>query len=137
MLELQSAAERGRSLSAETILLVEDEPAVRSLFAQALAQAGYDVIEAKNGAEALEVFERNVDAIDLLLTDIRMPYLGGSELAAKLRARRPELKMLYVSGYVSELTLGPNEALLQKPFVRADLLAAVRRLLDSRQARSG
>jgi CheY-like chemotaxis protein len=120
----------GPELPSETILLVEDEPAVRSLFAQALRQAGYRVLEARNGAEALTVFEGSHDQIDLLLTDIRMPFLSGSELAAKLLERKPGLKMLFISGYAAQVEIGPHSALLQKPFVRADLLRAVRGVLD-------
>jgi two-component system, cell cycle sensor histidine kinase and response regulator CckA len=116
------------------ILLVDDEPAVRGLFAQALRQAGYEVLEARNGAEALDVFDGADGKIDLLLTDIRMPFVGGSELAAKLRAKQPELRMLFISGYVSQSDVGPNAALLQKPFVRADLLKAVRDALGGRAA---
>lgn len=112
-----------------TILLVEDEPAVRALFAAALRHEGHRVLEARNGAEALRVFEEIGGAIDLLLTDLRMPYVGGGELASKLQARRPDLRMLFVSGYASDIQLGPNAALLQKPFVRADLLHAVQNLL--------
>jgi CheY-like chemotaxis protein len=118
------------AVNLETILLVEDEPAVRGLFAQALRQCGYTVFEARNGAEALEVFDGISGKIDLLLTDMRMPFLGGSELAGKLLARRPDLKLLYISGYAAKVELGPNAALLQKPFVRADLLRAVRSVLD-------
>ena len=66
----------------ETILLVEDEPAVRQLFAQALVRAGYKVHEARNGQEALEVFDQHGDSVDLLLTDMRMPFMGGAELAS-------------------------------------------------------
>lgn len=116
--------------ASETILLVEDEPAVRSLFSQALRQAGYTLLEARNGLEALEVFDSIGGNIDLLLTDIRMPLIGGSELAARLLARRPNLRLLYISGYAAKVEIGPNAALLQKPFVRADLLRAVRSLLD-------
>ena len=122
--------QNGPALELETILLVEDEPAVRGLFAQALRMAGYTVFEARNGAEALEVFSRIHGRIDLLLTDVRMPFLGGSELAAKLVAERPDLRLLYISGYAAKVELGPNAALLQKPFVRADLLRAVRNVLD-------
>ncbi len=116
--------------ASETILLVEDEPAVRALFLQALRQAGYTVLEARNGQEAIDVFDRIHGEIDLLLTDIRMPVIGGSELAARLLARRPNLRLLYISGYAAKVEIGPNAALLQKPFVRADLLRAVRSLLD-------
>lgn len=114
----------------ETILLVEDEPAVRTLFSQALRQAGYTVLEARNGQEALDVFEGVHGQIDLLLTDIRMPIIGGSELAARLLSRRPNLRLLFITGYAAKVEIGPNSALLQKPFVRADLLRAVRSLLD-------
>jgi CheY-like chemotaxis protein len=114
----------------ETILLVEDGPAVRSLFAQALRQAGYIVVEAKNGVEAVDAFNGVGGKIDLLLTDIRMPLLSGSELAEKLTAQQPGLRMLFISGYAASLQVGPNAALLQKPFVRADLLRAVRDVLD-------
>lgn len=120
----------GPEPAGETILLVEDEPAVRSLFAQALRQAGYEVLEARNGAEALDVFANIRGAIDLLLTDLRMPFLGGSELAAKLLAHRPDLRLLYISGYAAKVDVGPTATLLQKPFVRADLLRAVRDVLD-------
>ena len=116
----------------ETILLVEDEPAVRQLFAQALTRAGYRVFEARNGQEALKVFDQHGDTIDLLLTDIRMPFMGGTELAQQLRERRKNLKLLCVSGYSG----GPQSELtsdfLAKPFSRDDLLAKVREVLDRR-----
>lgn len=116
--------------AAATILVVEDEPAVRGLFTEALRRDGYHVLEARNGAEALQVFDQVDGAIDVLVTDMRMPYVGGGELASRLKARRPGLRMLFVSGYASDVELGPNTALLQKPFVRADLLHAIRELLS-------
>lgn len=125
-----TGSQEGPAEDPETILLVEDEPAVRGLFAQALRQAGYTVVEARNGAEALQVFDRIEGKIDLLLTDIRMPFLGGTELAGQLLAKRRDLRLLYISGYAAKVELGPNAALLQKPFVRADLLRAVRSVLD-------
>ena len=113
----------------ETILLVEDEPAVRQLFAQALVRAGYRVYEARNGQEAMKVFDQHGDTIDLLLTDMRMPYMGGAELAQHLRARRRTLKLLCVSGYPGgDLELTSD--FLAKPFSRDDLLAKVREVLD-------
>lgn len=114
----------------ETILLVEDEPAVRGLFAQSLRQAGYDVLEARNGAEAIDRFDQAERPVDLLITDIRMPFIGGAQLAQKLLRRRPDLRLLFISGYAAEGQLAPNAMLLQKPFVRADLLRAVRGVLD-------
>jgi two-component system cell cycle sensor histidine kinase/response regulator CckA len=116
----------------ETILLVEDEPAVRQLFAQALSRAGYRVYEARNGQEALKVFDQHGDAIDLLLTDLRMPYMGGAELGEHLRSRRRTLKMLAVSGYPGGTDTEVTKDFLAKPFSRDDLLAKVREVLDRR-----
>ena len=112
----------------ETILLVEDEPAVRQLFALALTRAGYRVYEARNGEEALEVFDQHGDTIDLLLTDMRMPYMGGAELTQHLRAKRRELKLICISGYPGETEMPVD--FLAKPFSRDDLLKKVREVLD-------
>lgn len=114
----------------ETILLVEDEPAVRQLFAQALIRAGYRVFEARNGQEAMKVFDQHGDTIDLLLTDLRMPYMGGTELVQHLRARRSTLKLIWVSGYPSAGDDDLTTDFLSKPFSREDLLAKVREVLD-------
>lgn len=114
----------------ETILLVEDEPAVRQLFAQALMRAGYRVFEARNGQEAMNVFDQYGDTIDLLLTDLRMPYMGGMELVQQLRARRSTLKLICVSGYPSAGDEDLTADFLSKPFSREDLLAKVREVLD-------
>lgn len=116
----------------ETILLVEDEPAVRQLFAQALTRAGYRVHEARNGQEALKLFDQHGDAIDLLLTDMRMPYMGGAELAQHLRARRRTLKLICVSGYPGAIDADMTTDFLAKPFSRDDLLKKVREVLDRR-----
>jgi CheY-like chemotaxis protein len=114
----------------ETILLVEDEPAVRQLFAQALIRAGYVVHEARNGQEAMKVFEQHGDSIDMLLTDMRMPYMGGAELAHQLRSRRRTLKLLCISGYPGHLDADLASDFLAKPFSRDDLLKKVREVLD-------
>jgi two-component system cell cycle sensor histidine kinase/response regulator CckA len=116
----------------ETILLVEDEPAVRQLFAQALLRAGYRVHEARNGQEALKVFDEHGGDIDLLLTDIRMPYMGGTELARVLRARRHSLKLLCISGYPGAIDTDLAADFLAKPFSRDDLLNKIREVLDRR-----
>jgi two-component system, cell cycle sensor histidine kinase and response regulator CckA len=114
----------------ETILLVEDEPAVRQLFAQALSRAGYVIHEARNGQEAIKLFDQHGDSIDLLLTDMRMPYMGGAELAHQLRARRRTLKLLCISGYPGNLDADLASDFLAKPFSRDDLLKKVREVLD-------
>lgn len=114
----------------ETILLVEDEPAVRQLFAQALSRAGYKVLEARNGQEAMKVFDEHGDRIDLLLTDLRMPYMGGAELAHQLRGRRRTLKLLCISGYPGTLDQDVGADFLAKPFSRDELLKKIREVLD-------
>jgi two-component system, cell cycle sensor histidine kinase and response regulator CckA len=114
----------------ETILLVEDEPAVRQLFAQALTRAGYSVYEARNGQEAVKLFDQHGEGIDLLLTDMRMPYMGGEELAHQLRSRRRTLKLLAVSGYPGSANPDLQMDFLAKPFSRDDLLRKVREVLD-------
>ena len=114
----------------ETILLVEDEPAVRQLFSQALSRSGYKVYEARNGQEAIKVFDQHGDGIDLLLTDMRMPFMGGGELARQLRTRRRTLKLLCISGYAGGSELEFSGDFLAKPFSRDELLAKVREILD-------
>lgn len=114
----------------ETILLVEDEPAVRQLFAQALIREGYSVYEARNGQEAMKLFDQHGDGIDMLLTDMRMPYMGGAELAHHLRGRRRTLKLLCISGYPGNLDADLAVDFLAKPFSRDDLLKKVREVLD-------
>ena len=111
-----------------TILLVEDEPAVKGLFSQALRKEGYTVHEARNGVEALEV-EKDIERLDVLVTDVVMPYMKGPELARQLREKQADLKVIFVSGYVAPGDLGPHQALLQKPFVRQQLIDKVREVL--------
>jgi DNA-binding NtrC family response regulator len=116
----------------ETILLVEDEPAVRQLFTMALTRAGYKVYEARNGQEALKVFDQHGEAVDLLLTDMRMPFLGGSDLVKQLRSRRKTLKLLCISGYAGGAELEFAGDFLAKPFSKDQLLAKIREVLDRR-----
>ena len=116
----------------ETILLVEDEPAVRQLFSQALSRAGYAVYEARNGQEAMKLFDQHGDSIDLVLTDMRMPYMGGAELAHHLRGRRRTLKLLCISGYPGSFDADLSTDFLAKPFSRDELLTKVREVLDRR-----
>ena len=127
------AVEPARSGS-ETVLLVEDETGVRRLSKRILDNAGYRVLEAANGDEAEIVFERNADAIDLVVTDVVMPGCGGPELLSRLHARAPDLRVLYMSGYTSHSSViraGIDPYLLvQKPFTAAQLVQQVREVLD-------
>ena len=120
----------------ETILLVEDEAAVRNVSARLLRAQGYQVIEAPEGAAALEAAARvGVDTIDLVLTDLVMPTLGGEEVVNRLRASRATLPALVMSGYSAsgvstELLEAPFTGFIEKPFSSRTLLSAVRSLLD-------
>jgi two-component system cell cycle sensor histidine kinase/response regulator CckA len=121
----------------ETILLVEDEEAVRSLLRVAMEQHGYAVIEAANGVDALRRFEEHSGSIDLLVTDIVMPQMNGRQLHSELTTRQAALKVLFLSGYADELVAsrlvtGPRAAFLQKPFSLTVLARLVREMLDSR-----
>jgi nitrogen-specific signal transduction histidine kinase len=113
----------------ETILLAEDDAAVRSLARRALEQYGYRVLEAVNGREAVDLMRSHRDEIDLLLTDIVMPEMGGRRSAEHILQTRPDLKVLYMSGYA-----GPDQpdgrAMVQKPFTPESLARKVREVLD-------
>jgi PAS domain S-box-containing protein len=119
----------------ETVLLVEDEQSVRTLTRNLLEEGGYTVLEAKNGAHAVEIANEHYGPIHLLLTDVVMPGMNGPAVADKILPIHSKAKVLYVSGYSSsfgtQTGLVPVEAnLLQKPFSRASLLRKVRNLLD-------
>lgn len=118
-----------------TVLLAEDDDAVRSFVRTVLEQAGFAVEARADGRAAGDLFAADPDRFDLLLTDVIMPHATGVELAARVRAIRPEVPVLFMSaftggaGLVRE-PLPHHEALLEKPFTVADLLAAVRGLLE-------
>ena len=120
----------------ETILLVEDEASVKRTIARILTGAGYKVLLAADGAEALTIAERYEARIDLLLTDYLMPGVTGDELAKEIRAKRPEVRVLLMSGYLGnradQQLLQGSAALLPKPFTANSLMARVREALDSR-----
>jgi PAS domain S-box-containing protein len=127
----QTAARRGT----ETILLVEDEPAVRELTRMVLARQGYSVVEATNSEEAERLCENGAGEIHLLLTDVIMPGVSGHELAKRITARHPRIKVLYMSGYTHNVIasggmLDRGIAFLQKPFTPATLIEKVRDVLD-------
>jgi nitrogen-specific signal transduction histidine kinase len=119
----------------ETILLVDDEEAVRSSARRALERAGYDVIAASDGSDALRLFTEHDGGIHMVVTDVVMPGLSGRELVGRLRIMRPKLRVLFVSGYTEEGVrrqgvLEPGAAYLEKPFTPEKLLRKVREVLD-------
>jgi two-component system cell cycle sensor histidine kinase/response regulator CckA len=114
------------------VLLVEDDPEVRALFATFLRQVGHTVVEAADGREALDAFDARGGAFDLVVSDVVMPHVGGPSLVRALRARRETLKVLFLSGYNDQLGSGPAEpfsAHLPKPVSRAALVSRVADLL--------
>ena len=121
----------------ETILVVEDDASVATVVSGILRDRGYTVLEAREGEAALALLEKpGVARIDLLLTDVVMPRMSGPELAARLRERRPELKVLCMSGYESDGTQAWRFEVLKKPFSPDELAERVRDVLD-RPARGG
>jgi CheY-like chemotaxis protein len=122
----------------ETVLLVEDEDCVRSLAKQVLEICGYNVLEACDGADALRRYERRTDSIDMLVSDVVMPFLDGRALADRLLAAKPHLKVLFVSGYPNDAivrhgVLDSDATFLQKPFTTSALAQKVRQVLDQQQ----
>jgi DNA-binding NtrC family response regulator len=117
----------------ETVLLVEDEDALRAAAKRILAGAGYQVLTASNGREALELAKAHPEPIDLLLTDVVMPEMLGHRLAANLVSLRPTLRVLYMSGFAEpflDRSMHVEDAdLIEKPFTAPALLARVRRAL--------
>jgi DNA-binding response OmpR family regulator len=126
---------KGRGGSGQTILLVEDDEQVRALLERVLRGRGYSVLRARDGREALGAVAQEGAAIDLLVTDLRMRPMGGFELADRVRALHPRVRVLYISGQPDHASLRlravpPGAMLLPKPFRPAELVASVRQLLD-------
>jgi nitrogen-specific signal transduction histidine kinase/CheY-like chemotaxis protein len=120
----------------ETVLIVEDQPEVRSVMRETLRRHGYAVIEAANGPEAILKSEQHTGTIHLLLTDVVMSGMSGRRLAEALHSTRPDLRVLYMSGYTDDAivrhgVLDPGLAFVQKPFVADSLLRKVRDVLDA------
>jgi two-component system cell cycle sensor histidine kinase/response regulator CckA len=129
-------ASRAKRRGSELILLVEDEENIRQPIVEVLGVQGYRVLAAANGAEALELAKRQKEPIHLLVTDVIMPGISGSQLADQLMAARPEMKVLYISGYPEDAiarhgVLAPGEFFLQKPFPPSLLLRTLREVLES------
>jgi PAS domain S-box-containing protein len=129
------ASARPSFRGAETVLLAEDEDGVRTVMTEMLRKQGYSVVSAPGGEEALEIGRNLQTKFDLLISDVIMPGMNGPDLAGKLRALRPGLRVLYVSGYTDSAIsrddeLGPGTTFLHKPFTTEQLAEKVRELLD-------
>ena len=123
----------------ETILLVEDAEPFRKLVRMLLETSGYTVLEARTCAEAAQLAAQHRGTIDLLLTDIVMPQIDGYQLSAHVRFLRPEMKVLYMSGYAAPAAPEPSRSkfglrVLPKPFCKDALLLAVRQMLEESQS---
>jgi CheY-like chemotaxis protein len=134
----QLPREPSQSRGSETVLLVEDEEAVRQLVRETLEAKGYRILEADHGAAALEIAEQHGGPIDILITDVVMPGMGGREVSARLCAAHPRARVLYLSGYAEDAivhdgVLEPGASFLQKPFSLQALARKVREVLSSGQ----
>jgi signal transduction histidine kinase len=132
-------ATRGATEGTETLLLVEDNDAIREISAQALRRRGYTVFEARNGEEAIDWASKSVVLADMLITDVVMPGMSGPNLAARLTQQMPNLHVLYMSGYTDDATevhgaFWGGVPLLQKPFTPSQLAESVRMALDHNPA---
>jgi two-component system, cell cycle sensor histidine kinase and response regulator CckA len=119
----------------ETILLVEDDEAIRVLLRQVLKETGYTVLDARDATEALRVANHHRGPIQLVVTDVILPQLSGPELAGRLTATRPNLRVIYISGYTDDEIVRrgvstAKTAFLQKPFTPDALTRTVREVLD-------
>ena len=135
--EVRTGPPRDLMRGTETVLLVEDEEAVRQLASEILKMCGYTVLETGDPLEALVIVERQTGPIDLLLTDMVMPAMRGSELAQRLDTMCPGMRVLYMSGYTDEITTAasvsePARAFLHKPFTPHDLARRVHEVLARR-----
>ncbi len=126
----ESVVDPGSDAPTARVLVAEDDDALRNMARLLLQLAGYQVLVAEDGQAALEFI--NDERIDLLVTDVRMPGVGGSQLAAKLRERWPELRVLYMSGYAGvDVPQDDLSAFLEKPFEAEVLVREVSRLLKT------
>ena len=128
--QVQADAMRG----SETLLIVEDEEALRRATVEFLTLSGYKVLEARNGLDALSVVKGHTSALDLAITDVVMPFMSGGQLAQELKTIRPETRVLFVSGYAGQTVMNHKADVennfLQKPFTLNQLAKRVRTLLD-------
>jgi two-component system, cell cycle sensor histidine kinase and response regulator CckA len=126
----------------ETVLLVEDEDGVRELTWKILTDHGHTVLEARHGRDALSLAADHHHPIHLLLSDVVMPEMGAGELTEQLRAQRPDMKVLLMSGYTNDEVVRrgitqQNTAFIQKPFTAEELMRKVRDVLDGKVGKDG
>jgi CheY-like chemotaxis protein len=135
-LNKRAAADANVAGGSETILIAEDEPDLRELTRIFLRDCGYNVIEAGSAEQALQIAEVFAAPIHLLLTDVIMPGMSGRQLAERLHKKRPQTKIIYMTGYTDDMivqhkVLEPGVNMLQKPFTRLDLAKKVRSTLEN------
>jgi CheY-like chemotaxis protein len=134
------ALQGDRPAGGYTVLVVDDEEAVRRLAVRMLTWTGYQAIEARHGREALAAIEQHNGPVHLVLTDIKMPGMNGRELGRHVEQRWPGKPMLYMSGFASEVFQGgllePGAPFLAKPFTQDDLTAKVRTILEGKASDS-
>ena len=133
--EVSPQRNEGQHHGSETILLVEDEANVREFIGRLLAQEGYTIIQASNGSEALTLCQQQTPSLDLLITDVVMPKMGGPTLVEHLAPLYPDIKVIYISGYTDKTTIEPKmyglqTTFLQKPFTSNNLTHKIRAILD-------
>ena len=126
----------------EVVLVVEDDDGVRALAREGLESYGYTVLEARRAADAMAIIEQDNGSVQVLVTDVVMPEHNGRQLAEQLATRRPDITVLYMSGYQAEARVAqrhadPGVAFLQKPFTPAGLARKVREILDARTGQTG
>ena len=134
--EVEAPAEILKSIErrSQTILIVEDDEALLEVTRQSLGEADYTILTARNPSEAIQICERHSGPIHLMVTDVVMPGMSGAQLATHLSALRPEMQVLYVSGYTDDTivrhgVLEPGLAFLQKPFSPKALIRKVDEVL--------
>ncbi|TVR63414.1 MAG: response regulator [Gemmatimonadales bacterium] len=131
----QTLSDADSQSPSETVLLVEDDDAVRAVTSRALLRFGYTVLAAEGGPQALDLLEEHGDGIDLLLTDIMMPGMNGVEVARRVVEAKPGIRVFFMSGYadqdlVRQGLLSPGTHFIQKPFTPFELVERVREVLD-------
>lgn len=114
----------------KTLLVVDDQATIRTILVQVLKLEGYKVLSAAHGLDALETASQNAGKIDILITDLQMPFMGGEELIQKLTGTRPETRVICLSAGLTKVSLSQDVLFLPKPFSLKDLTTMVRGVLD-------